>query len=345
MYSSECPARVQFFESSLKLLEQESMSLKGSDNRDIIRLFIDGIHSCSNYPVNLLLEDFVEVSSLRTLEQIHKLMDRFEIVSDNPETTKMGVLKIFNLFSRRHYDGFGSENMARFMLLVARAVKISDRSGINLKGERNSAHIKTTGNSSRRSPLAKSIFELQAALYQTDQFLQPSGIVKLISELISLIAPSLVESDDLLSEVSRLQSAPCFLIDESCSVVDVNSAIILLIQCFILIDSMEDEDKKLRDQSRHIISMLKKTTVGRKIIKLLPIISTSDHIWRKWKRDQQCKDLSNVSTTFETNPAYFSSFKNSFSFDFEEFEPKMNFYTPANLSESVWASARRKAFA
>lgn len=347
MPSPEFLERIKFFEASINVLELERTGVDENETQS----YIESIAPTASYPINQLLEDFVETSSIRTLQYIHKLLDKHPLMTDNPESTKMGALKIFNLFSRRQHDCdcVGTENMARFMLLVAGSVKISDRSGVNLKGDPNCAHFKITedGNGGNYSPLVKAICDLQEMLYSENNLFQSANrIYTLVNSITGMIASSLVESDDLLDGDSLLKSAPYFLLDGASSAIDPCSAIIILTQCLFLIDSYTGDDLDSKGLTRQIIGLLKKTVIGKRIVKMLPLINSSDQKWRKWKREQQCKDLSQPPFPVALDSEYFRD-THPCEVKIVEDDIDLRQDTPTEVDaivESDWAKARRAAF-
>lgn len=284
--SLEYVNRCKFYSAALDLLEQNE-----SEERSL--QFIEYVSTLSGYSVNILLEDFVETTSLFTLDYIFELMQRRPLVLETMEATKMGILKIFNLYCRRqHDDGFGSQVMARFMLQVARSVKISDRSGVNLKGEKSSMHLRLMMRDGPVSLFAKAINELQVLLYSSSAITAVStrSVLKVLQDVASSISPSLVECEDLLDPEGRQTSSPSFLVEGESVSVDVDSAIVILLQCLFLVEFFEDKD--IRALGRQIASLLKKTVIGKRVSRLLPWMALSDKRWQRWKRELQCKDLS-----------------------------------------------------
>lgn len=305
--------------------------------------FVLSLNPSPNYPINVLLEDFVECVSLNTLCKIHLLLERHPLVMDHAEATKMGILKIFNLFSRRQSEGVGAEIMAKFMLLVSGAVRISDRSGVNLKGEKNSPHLKVIG--SEYSPLVRSICTLQDYLYSHSSV--PVGsISKLLGELLSMITASLVEVDVVSSINDQLPSSPYFQLDSQAGTVDVNSAIVILTQCLMLIDSVDDKD--LKAMSKQVIGLLKKTTIGKRVAKLYPFASESDRRWQKWKREEECQDVYRppVDISVDSEYCHASTKKAPIEVETEPMLPMHDIETDshAECQLSEWALSRQKAF-
>lgn len=334
--------RIEFFRAASEFLARE---LAGSVTEQDIDDFVLSLKPSPNHPINVLLEDFVECVSLNTLNRIHLLLERHPLVMDHAEATKMGVLKIFNLFSRRQSEGVGTENMAKFMLLVSGSVSISDRSGVNLKGEKNEPHLKVIGN--EYSPLVKCICTLQDFLY-SESALPPIGAIsKLLGDICSLISASLVESDDLLTDETRLASSPYFQLDSQAVTVDVNTAIVILIQCLMLIDLVDDKDVKA--MGRQFTGLLKKTTVGRRVAKLYPIVAESDRRWQKWKREENCKDVYQPPYSVDIDAEYYTEVPESpIMIDTDHVMQDDNNDTDlaaqveSQLSE--WALCRQKAF-
>lgn len=339
--------RMLFFRAAADFLAKE---LSGTVSEQDIDNFVLSLNPSPNYPINVLLEDFVECVSLNTLNRIHLLLERHPLVMDHAEATKMGVLKIFNLFSRRQSEGVGAENMATFMLLVSGAVSISDRSGVNLRGEKNESHLMVFGE--EYSPLIKSICALQDMLYsQSATTAQPVGAVsKLIGDMCLLIAPSLVESDDLLTDDNRLAASPYFQLDSRAVTVDVNTAVVILTQCLMLIDTVDDKDVKA--MSKQVTGLLKKTTVGRRVAKLYPFVSESNRRWKRWKVEEQCKDVYKPPVSLHIDTNYFNSIVQS-PIKLETMDHVMTDNPlhdeneqreDATVELSEWALSRQKAF-
>jgi hypothetical protein len=291
--------RMLFFQKMNSLLERERSEFVSDKEIDD---FVSSLSPTVNYPINILLEDFVECASLRTLERVHSLFEKHPLVMDSAEATKMGVLKIFNLFSRRQSEGIGAEDMAKFILLVSGSVSISDRSGVNLKGEKNGVHLKVTGEDF--SPLVKSVYELQRLLYSESGHFNTGNVAKLITDICALIAPSLIESDNLINDGMCLPSSPYFQIYSVAKTVDVSSAILILVQCLILIDSIENNDiKQLKTQ---VVDLMNSTMMGKLVVQLYPFLAESDRRWTRWKRDEMCKDVYKPPVSIQVDSQYYT---------------------------------------
>lgn len=327
--------RLRFFEQALDLLEAEDHDLAFSS-------FLEAASPSGAYPVNQMMEDFVETASLQSLLRVSEVLQRYPLVLENPEATKMGLLKIFNLFSRRYLESSGSsENAAQFKLQVAKAVKISDRSGVNLKGEKNHSHLHLASNSAP-SPFISAVAKLQDILYSAPQQARPKDVVRLLTEISTLVQPSLVESDDLLDNDSRLPTAPSFLLNPPDTLVDVRSAIVILAQCLILLDFIDGDEKETHLLSKQISSCLRKTTVGKRLAKLYPFFASGDETWRHWKREELCKDPEPAAVVnLSSSPNSLDALKSTTVSPEILFDPLQILEELPNATESEWATARK----
>lgn len=286
-----CLDRLRALDSALTLLERE---YDGHLSETDIKEHIHTLIPTKSYTFSMILEDFVETSSLSTLNVIQEALQLRPLsTGEDPETSKMSVLKIFNLFHRRLIGEIGSKGLASFLLIVTKAVKVSDRSGVNIKGDKNQSHFRLAGaieeGEVNHSQLVTAISNLQAALYSPTPC-STDSIKQIVHGIVDNISPSLVEADDLLDSTVRLESAPYILVDPHTKTVDVDTAVIILIQCVFLIEAAQDKD--LRSLSKQVISLLKKTTIGRRLSKYLHVLNSSDLNWRKWKKADSGKDLS-----------------------------------------------------
>ena len=253
---------------------------------------------------------------------------------DNPELTKMAILRLFNLANRRQIEGFRDKNLSTFRLKVAKIVKFADRSGINLRGDKNDPHIRQYGEGFE-SRLVAAISDLQSLLYSSDM-VSVKSVQRVLNEIYSHILPSLADESSIADiECEKKEVAPSLFLCNEASKIDFDTAVIIIIEALILMAVSEDLDSQ--DLARQFDELLRKPRIGKRILDLMPSILKSDSIWLLWKSNQQGKDLHRAPLQLSENAI--PSDDNSI--NFPEIHTDGNF--DASLMDgdlSQWAQAR-----